>query len=160
MLSRMRRPKDSSARLSRTRVLDATSACLDELGYDQTTIRTIARRLECAVGSIYRYSRDKRELLDAVVQRRFEPVAEQAEQGQPIDQTTRQYLSVAAASPEQYRLMLWLAAVQHPEPMKAPLPGVIDRIILAWSKQLGSIEQARRHWALAHGAAMMGLSEL
>ena len=49
--------------LSRDQILDATGRCLASRGYDATTIRTIAGVLDCAVGSIYRYFRDKRELL-------------------------------------------------------------------------------------------------
>ena len=51
--------------LSRGQILDATETCLAELGYDGTTIRAIAKRLDCAVGTIYRYFRDKRSLLTA-----------------------------------------------------------------------------------------------
>ncbi len=157
--TRRQRPPQATHRLNRPRVLDATAQCLDELGYDKTTIRTIALRLDCAVGSIYRYSRDKRELLDAVVQRRFEPVIEAAEQERPIDQTTRQYIATASAQPEQYRLMFWLAAVRNELPQPAPLPAIVDRLITAWTRQLGTKADAERHWALAHSAILLNRAE-
>ncbi len=49
-----------SSPLSQDGILDATEACLQEHGYDGTTIRRIAGRLECAVGTIYRHFTDKR----------------------------------------------------------------------------------------------------
>lgn len=144
-----------SAPLNRTRILDATEACLREFGYDGTTIRRIAGRLDCAVGTLYRHFKDKRALLDGVTQRRFEPVAERVEQGDDLNQTAALYLQTASAEPQQYRLMFWLASVgDHDTP---GVPEVVQRILEGWAHQLGDIDRARRNWAQLHGALMLGI---
>lgn len=143
-----------SSPLSRDRILDATEACLREQGYDGTTIRSIAGRLECAVGTIYRHFKDKRALLDAVTQRRFECVAERVEQRARIQETAALYLRTASEEPQQYRLMFWLASVGSRE--MPGLPEVIRRILRGWGEQLEDHGRAERFWAQLHGALMLG----
>ncbi len=141
--------------LSRGQILDATDACLQELGYDGTTIRRIAKQLDCAVGSIYRYFADKRALLAEVVQRPYEPVLERIEQGAPIDAVAHLYGLVAAEQPEQYRLMFWLASIGHKTHANT-LPGVVQRLIDGWAQQIGDRRVAEAYWAQIHGAIMHG----
>ena len=143
--------------LSRAQILDVTEACLDELGYDGTTIRRIAARLNCAVGTIYRYFSDKRALLAAVVQRRFQPVLDQIEQGAPVERTAQTYIALAGDAPQQYRLMFWLASVQTIG--RPTVPAVIEQIILGWSRQLGDRAAAEQYWAQIHGSLMLGLTQ-
>ena len=104
-------PPRRTATLDCDRILDATAHCIDELGYDDTTIRKIAKHLGCAVGSIYRYFTDKRELLSGVTQRRFEPVLVFSTGGGPVDDAEVLYERAALEQPEQYRLMFWLSIV-------------------------------------------------
>lgn len=139
--------------LSRAQILHATAVCLAECGYDGTTIRRIAKQLNCAVGSIYRYCDDKRSLLDAVTQARFEPVAQVAEVS--TERSAALYAHAAADEPQQYRLMFWLASVgdHHEVP---GVPDVIQRIISAWEKQMGDRRKAERFWAQLHGRIMLG----
>lgn len=150
------KPETRAPQLSRPQILDATEACLLELGYDGTTIRRIAAHLNCAVGTIYRYFSDKRSLLDAVTQRRFEPVADLAEQGAPLSQTAELYCELATAEPQQYRLMYWLASADNRA--AARTPAVITRLITAWSNQLGNLPAAQNHWAQLHGHLMLGIT--
>lgn len=142
--------------LDRSQILDATARVLRERGYDGTTIRTIAKQLNCAVGSIYRYFKDKRTLLDAVCQRRFDAVAEHAELRMPLSRTVLMYARTAAEQPEQYRLMYWLNSVgrrQHGE----ALPAIVRRIVASWAETLGDQAAAKRLWAQLHGCIMLGL---
>jgi len=141
--------------LGRTQILDATDACLIEHGYDGTTIRRIAKRLDCAVGSIYRYFTDKRELLAAVTQRRFEPVETATEAGLAIDQVYRMYARIADEQAEQYRLMFWLASVGKPSAGRH-LPPIVERLIQMWGERLGDRRQAELQWAQIHGNLMLG----
>ena len=142
----------SPVQLSRDQILRATSGCLHELGYDATTIRQIAGRLDCAVGSIYRYFKDKRELLSAVTQQTLEPVAAMVESGQSIDATAQLYHRIAGHAPETYRLMFWLAC----EPGAATrLPPVVARIVDGWASQLGTV-RALAFWSVLHGCVLMG----
>jgi AcrR family transcriptional regulator len=151
-----RRPVRESP-LSRRQILDATDECLAQHGYDGTTIRRIAGSMQCAVGSIYRYFEDKRQLLEAVTQRRFDAVAADAEAGKPLDANVLAYARQAADDAQAYRLMFWLASMRPDAltPAEA-MPGVVRRIIAAWSRQLGDEDRAQRLWSFVHGAAMLG----
>lgn len=143
--------------LDRNQILDATARVLREKGYDGTTIRTIAKQLDCAVGSIYRYFKDKRQLLDAVCQRRFDAVAEHAELRSSVRKTVLMYARVAAEQPEQYRLMFWLASIGKQQQSEA-LPNIVRRILAGWTESLHDQAHARRTWATLHGAIMLGLA--
>ncbi len=141
--------------LSQEQILNATEACLHELGYDGTTIRRIAKQLDCAVGSIYRYFDDKRALLAAVVQRRFEPVLERIGHGAPADASANLYAQIANEQPELYRLMFWLSSIGKTTQANAQ-PAVVQQIIESWSTQFGDARVAQSFWSQVHGAIMQG----
>ncbi len=145
--------KPATVQLSRAQILHATAICLGELGYDGTTIRRIAKQLNCAVGSIYRYFDDKRSLLDAVTQARFEPVAQVAEVS--AERSAALYAHAAADEPQQYRLMFWLASVGQPDGVPG-VPAVVKRIIDTWAVQMGDRRKAERFWSHLHGRIMLG----
>lgn len=142
--------------LDRSQVLDATARVLRERGYDGATIRAIARQLDCAVGSIYRYFPDKRTLLDAVCQRRFDAVAENAELRSSMQVSLQKYIRVASDQPELYRLMFWLASVGKQQ-MGEAVPDVIRRVIAGWAESLGDQAHAKLLWARLHGLLMLGV---
>jgi AcrR family transcriptional regulator len=146
-------PKPAAVQLSRAQILHATAICLAESGYDGTTIRRIAKQLNCAVGSIYRYFDDKRSLLDAVTQARFEPVAQVAEVS--AERSAALYAHAAADEPQQYRLMFWLASVGQPDGTPG-LPPVVSKIIDAWADKMGDRRKAERFWSHLHGRIMLG----
>ena len=147
----------SRAPLSRDQILDATQICLQELGYDGTTIRKIASKLGCAVGSIYRYFKDKRDLLAVVTQRRFEPVLEMIESGVDFEHSAGRYLAIASEEPEQYRLMFWLASLRDKRAERA-LPGVIEELLARWVKQMSlDPTQLDEVWCGMHGGLMIGI---
>jgi len=168
--------------LSEDRILDATERVFRGEGYDACTIRRIARDLDCAVGSIYRYFTDKRQLLLAVTHRIFAPVIEVIDSGGSITHSARMYHDLASASPQMYRLMFWLAC---PPPEKlnqiAPpadatvagnlstqavgaatattsLPDFVDSLIAGWARRASDEQAARRCWAVLHGAIICGLN--
>ena len=150
----------ASTQLSREQILQATSRCLSEFGYDATTIRRIAGLLDCAVGSIYRYFRDKRELLSIVTQQTLGPVAVMVEAGGSFEQSVRLYHQLMTHAPETYRLMFWLAG---PGPESATpataaprLPEVVQRIVDGWARQSGDGAVARRQWSVLHGYVLQG----
>lgn len=163
VITRRLTPKTSKApqtQLSRAQILHATAICLAEEGYDGTTIRRIAKQLNCAVGSIYRYFDDKRSLLDAVTQARFEPVAQVAEVS--AERSAALYAHAAADEPQQYRLMFWLASVGKPNGEVATrvvtpgVPPVVAKIIDAWAEKMGDRRKAERFWSHLHGRIMLG----
>ncbi|MFA9476837.1 TetR/AcrR family transcriptional regulator [Phycisphaerales bacterium AB-hyl4] len=147
-------PPAPTPTLSRKQILDATEAVLDEAGYDGATIRRIARQLDCAVGSIYRYFRDKRELLSAVTQRRFQPVLEKVEAGESWQTTASAYVRTALEQPQQYRLMFWLAGCDQRGPADAP--EIVGQLLVGWADQLGDRREAERRWAPLHAGIMLG----
>jgi AcrR family transcriptional regulator len=59
-------PGSKQQRLSRDRILRAALETVDEEGFDALSMRRLARRLDVWPMSIYRYFRDKDELLDAL----------------------------------------------------------------------------------------------
>jgi len=148
-----RAQKPDAVQLSRAQILHATAICLAESGYDGTTIRRIAKQLNCAVGSIYRYFDDKRSLLDAVTQARFEPVAQVAEVS--TERSAALYAHAAADEPQQYRLMFWLASVGKPGGVPG-VPPVVSQIIDAWAEKMGDRRKAERFWSHLHGRIMLG----
>jgi AcrR family transcriptional regulator len=141
--------------LSREQILDATAACLQEFGYDGTTIRRIAKQLDCAVGSIYRYFDDKRALLAAVVQRRFEPVVQRIEAQAPPQDVADLYAQIASEQPELYRLMFWLSSIGKTTHTNT-LPTVVRGVIDGWAAQLDDRPAAEHFWSQLHGAIMQG----
>lgn len=164
-MSQMEQHRDQAptVQLSREQILAATSRCLQQEGYDATTIRKIASLLNCAVGSIYRYFRDKHELLSIVTQQVLEPVVAATESGATLAQSARLYHQVVQASPEAYRLMFWLACQAPLDAQEAAqeaagharLPRVIRRIIDGWAAQ-SDARAAERNWSLLHGLVLVG----
>lgn len=143
--------------LSRQVILDATARALAEVGYDGTTIRKIASLLNCAVGSIYRYFNDKRELLLAVAERRLEGAAAVMESGGSFDQSVQLYIDAAIEEPQTYRLMFWLSSVGPTASSQAELPAIVSSLIAGWGRRLGDAALAQRAWAVLHGSLMLGL---
>ena len=157
-------PAAPRVQLSREQILAATARSLAEFGYDRTTIRRIASILDCAVGSIYRYFTDKRELLSAVTQQAMDPVLVLIDAGASLEQTARAYHQKAAGDPTSYRLMFWLEAVQQQNTPadhadEPAVPGVVRKIIAGWSRMLDDAALAQRCWATMHGLLSLGMDE-
>lgn len=162
----------AAAQLSREQILEVTLGCLREQGYDDTTIRRIAGRLRCAVGSIYRYFVDKRELLLATTQQILEPVLQGLEQGGSFEQSVQRYARIARDDVEPYRLMFWLASVPQsdkaigsPASAESPtsmlphlLPPIVLDIVDQWAERLGDRDRALRTWGVLHGLLVADLS--
>jgi AcrR family transcriptional regulator len=76
----IRQPQQERSRRTREGVLEAASQCFEECGYDETTTAMIAERAGIAVGTLYDYFQDKRdillEILDAVAVDVFDLVIE------------------------------------------------------------------------------------
>ena len=65
----VRVPQQARSRRTRERLLEAAVACFEQHGYDETTTALIADRAGVAVGTLYGYFRDKREVLLEVLDR-------------------------------------------------------------------------------------------
>lgn len=139
--------------LSRQHILEATEACFVETGYDGTTIRAIAARLGCSVGSIYRYFADKNELLIACAERIFTPVLRDLEIGAPVEQSMRSYAEQVRRNDQMYRLVFFL--VTH----RGGVPQPVKQIIDIWTQRLDDARRARQLWSQLHGQLMLGGSD-
>src|SRR5262249_54965869 len=71
-LTRVRRTQEERSAAMRARLLDATIACLDELGYARTTTPEIARRAGVSPGAQLHHFPTKQELVTSAVQHLFE----------------------------------------------------------------------------------------
>jgi len=72
----VRVPQQARSRRTREALLDAAVDCFETLGFDETTTAVIAERAGVAVGTVYHYFRDKREILLELLDR---SVGEQAD---------------------------------------------------------------------------------
>ncbi len=72
----LRTPKQARSRRTREKVLNAAISCFEELGYDETNTAEIARRAHIAVGSLYGYFKDKREILLELLDGTIRQIAE------------------------------------------------------------------------------------
>ena len=60
------------------RITDAARLVFETKGYDEATIREIARRAKVALGTIFTYAADKRDLLFLVINPDYQRIAERA----------------------------------------------------------------------------------
>jgi AcrR family transcriptional regulator len=140
--------------LSREHILEATEACFAESGYDGTTIRAIAGRLGCAVGSIYRYFADKRDLLLAMTSRLFAPVIDTLDTGADLAASIEVYVQTVRDQEDKYRLMMWLAGWNGAG--ASPLPEALEPVLERWAGLLGNRKAAELVWAQLHGLLTLG----
>ena len=136
--------------LSRTRVIAAALTMADEEGLSAVSIRGLAARLGAPVMSLYRYVRDKEQLIALMADAAFgeSPLA------QPPAGSWRVQLEAAARAEWQvFRKHPWLARVVHVT-RPAPLPNALAYVNLIMraleSSPLGAEEKLRLHVVL-HG---------
>ena len=65
----IRQPQQARSRRTREAVLEAAGRCFEECGYDETTTAMIAERAGIAVGTLYGYFQDKRDILLEILDR-------------------------------------------------------------------------------------------
>ncbi len=143
----------TSGGLSREQILQATFVCLHDKGFEATTIRQIAKQLDCAIGSIYRYFRDKHDLLYVVTQELLEPVAAGLAVQTPLQRSVAMYANLASSDLQSYRLMFWLAC--NKQNHADALPTVVRSILNQWTDLLDSKTQAQTLWAMLHGLLLL-----
>ncbi|WP_406196371.1 TetR/AcrR family transcriptional regulator [Kitasatospora sp. NBC_01560] len=85
----------ADARRNRDRVLEAAAEVVAEQG-TQASLRDVARRAEVGLGTLYRHFPTREALLEALLRRRFERLAERAD-------------TLAATAPPERALTDWLA---------------------------------------------------
>ncbi len=101
----------------RRRILESAKKLFLELGYEKTSVRSIAEDIEYSPATIYLYYKDKNELLFALHQEAFVEFAKTFEKvaviKDPLERLIalgREYIAFAFANPELYELMFLLTA--------------------------------------------------
>lgn len=101
----------------RKRIIDAATTMFMEEGYEKTSIRNIAEKIEYSPATIYLYYKDKDELLYEVQKQAFgkleEVFATEANSEDPwtrLTQICHSYVRFGKANPELYELMFMMRA--------------------------------------------------
>ena len=147
----------------RETIVEAASALFLQAGYEATTIADVAARAQMAVGSIYRYVADKRELLEAVRQRfagQMAAAMRRALEGEGPEAARLSAMvdALAASAMENPAALRFLfLAPQHMEPASAcpmaePMTAALESL-LAPDVEAGRMEPVRARAAaeLGHG---------
>ena len=101
------RQQRSAQRLGR--ILDACAELLDEVGYEALSTRAVAERAGVAIGSVYRFVGNKRQLVDALAARNLDRYAERVtrrlveippdDRGLLLDAVLDEYLAMKRTAP-------------------------------------------------------------
>ena len=101
----------------RKRIIDVATAMFMEEGYEKTSIRNIAEKIEYSPATLYLYYKDKDELLYEVQKQAFgkleEVFATEATSEDPwtrLTQICHSYVRFGKANPELYELMFMMRA--------------------------------------------------
>ena len=101
----------------RTRIIDAATNMFMNEGYEKTSIRNIAEKIEYSPATLYLYYKDKDELLYEVQKQAFgqleEVFAKEATSKDPwtrLTQLCHSYVKFGKANPEMYELMFMMRA--------------------------------------------------
>lgn len=101
----------------RKRIIDAATTMFMEEGYEKTSIRNIAEKIEYSPATLYLYYKDKDELLYEVQKQAFgkleDVFATEANSSDPwtrLTQICHSYVRFGKANPELYELMFMMRA--------------------------------------------------
>ncbi|AMK10138.1 TetR/AcrR family transcriptional regulator [Pseudodesulfovibrio indicus] len=111
MTIRNRRERDKDR--MRRRILDAAKQLFVREGYDNVSMRRIATKIEYSPAALYRYFRNKREILSVLREEAFARFVERQEKGReqypdPMERLragSREYIRFALSEPDHYHLM-------------------------------------------------------
>ncbi len=157
---------------ARRAILDATEALLVEDGYERFSMRRLAGRCGYTAPTIYHYFGDKRGLLDAVLEERFERVLSRIREiphgGDPV-QSLRRMLEVFTGFgieyPTHYRLLTAPRPEDSPSPesaeaLRAALEQRIGELQAAGRLETGDIEEAFQIiWVVIHGLVSLRINQ-
>ncbi len=157
---------------ARRAILDATEALLVEEGYERFSMRRLAGRCGYTAPTIYHYFGDKRGLIDAVLEERFERVLSRIREiphgGDPV-QSLRRMLEVftdfGIENPTHYRLLTAPRPEDSPNPesaeaLRAALEQRIGELQAAGRLETGDIEEAFQIiWVVIHGLVSLRINQ-
>lgn len=152
-------------------ILDAARSIFLEKGYDQTSIRNIAEKIEYSPGTIYLYFKEKDEIFHALHEEGFrrmlgkmEPLQHVADPMERLKAMGKVYLQFARDNKDFYDLMFIMGAAMNHDPEKWEM----GERTLAFLKQVIKDCQAKGHfkghdpeylsfmiWSQVHGMAAL-----
>jgi len=155
----------------REEILDAARTLFVKEGYEQVSIRKIAKKIEYAPGTIYLYFRDKAEILERLCEETFSKLEQrmraiQADPSNPLDglrRGLRTYIQFGIDNPNHY-IVTFIQAKQLPhgdrprvgERCFDNLRGAVKRCIDAGQLNCDDAEEvAQAIWAGAHGVTSL-----
>ncbi len=119
MPTKNRRDREKEA--LRTLILESASSLFQEVGYEGTTLRKIAKRIEYNPATIYSYFKSKEEIFYALQKQAFQgfyqalqTVGKEPDPGKRLTSMGRAYIKFALDNPQAYDLMFVMQ-----EPMQA-----------------------------------------
>lgn len=159
----------------REKILLAATELFVEKGYDETSIRTIAEKIEYSPATIYLYFKDKPELFHAIMDQAFDTLLNRFRTNctleNPLDrlrQLGQEYLRFAAENPALYDLMFVMRKpmdhIEHPEDwdcgfqtfyvLQNVMQECIDQKLVRFTNaEMGSLTM----WSLLHGLIALNL---
>lgn len=159
----------------RERILEAAVQVFAEEGYESTSIRSIAKRIEYSPATIYLYFKDKNELLFAIHEIGFELLLQEMQKVATIEnplerlrEIARTYIQFSIDHPEHYNLMFILMAPMEVIEKKEPWNegqnafGFLQMVIQECMEQ-GLIKSGKPmewaffNWAFVHGLVSLHL---
>ncbi|MEM9161950.1 MAG: TetR/AcrR family transcriptional regulator [Cyanobacteria bacterium P01_F01_bin.4] len=160
----------------RQSLIDGAIDLIGETGFDQLSLRQVARRVGVSHNAPYRHFADKEALLAAVSEEGFQGLKaalEAAQRGisadspQRLQALGRAYVEFALINPAHYRVMFGQYRCdlsQYPDLAKASeqafrvLVGtIVDGQAAGIFRAADSLDMARVAWALVHGQSMLAL---
>ncbi len=158
------------------KIVQAATRMFAEEGYEKTSIRGIAERIEYSPATIYLYFKDKDELLYAVQEEAFKNLLGQFKElatiQDPVERLRRlgfTYLEFALKNPEHYTLMFVLNSPMRTMEEHAKWQTGVDTFgvlhqTIQQCMDIGRIKPGNSElismsmWALVHGLATLNIS--
>ncbi|MEM8810127.1 MAG: TetR/AcrR family transcriptional regulator [Cyanobacteria bacterium P01_G01_bin.38] len=160
----------------RQSLIDGAIALIGEAGFEQLSLRQVARRVGVSHNAPYRHFADREALLAAVSEEGFQALCsalEAAQHGisadspQRLQALGRAYVEFALANPAHYRVMFGQYRCdlsQYPDLAKASQQSfevLVDTIAKGQSagifRAADPVDMARVAWSLVHGQSMLAL---
>lgn len=149
---------------ARRAILDATEALLVEDGYERFSMRRLAERCGCTAPTLYHYFADKKALLDALLEERFEllharlrSVERSRDPATRFRALVRCFVRFGLEHPAHYRLLMTPRGDGSPPPSSAEaaralLEAPLRELALRGRLGTGDAEAvSQSFWALCHG---------
>ncbi len=165
--------KERERQEMRERIVEAAAEVFTEEGYEKTSIRSIAERIEYSPGTIYLYFKDKNELLFAVQQVGFDilrqemlPLTQLTNPRERLREIGKLYVRFSQAHPQHYNLMFVLMApmevLEEHKPwhkgkevfafLQNTVQECIDQDLI---RAISAKDYAFFSWAFLHGLVML-----